>query len=121
MDCQYCGEATQPGAVFCGSCGQKLPTTPVTASTPTTPPAKLGHKRTVIALLLGVFGLPLSLVPIVGLAAGVSGLVLATTARKHYKGALSWTAIIISGLAAMAALVLWVYLVQQDPRIHHSL
>ncbi len=77
-----------------------------------------GETRAIIGLIVGVIGIPASLIPLAGLILGIIGLVLGTTARTRYKHAVSLLAIIFSSLAILAALSLWVYGVENYNKTH---
>ena len=68
-----------------------------------------GETKAVVGLILGIIGIPAALIPLIGLALGIAGLILGTIARSHYKRTLSMLAIIFSSLAILVSLGSWVY------------
>jgi len=85
-----------------------------------TPGAQKGEKRAIIALIFGILGIPASLIPILGLAFGITGLVLSTTVISKYKHTVTILAIIFSSLSILTAIGLWVYAIQHDPALHKT-
>lgn len=170
MNCPKCNQPIEPGAVFCGNCGQPLqatttqptpnpapsqpviePTDPANVSQPSSispmqqvltnqqsapgvvspinfgnpaaavsggsapvgaiaqPVDRSGETKSIIALLLGVAGIPGALfIPLIGIVFGLAGIILASIARQHYKHALSRIAIFVSALALVVAIVITV-------------
>lgn len=156
MNCEKCGQPIDPGATFCGNCGQPVAHTAPTAApapsqtvvsqvmangpTPTTPafstpsagvagggavampsyatqPVATGNKAEVlgiIGLIVGILGIPGSLIPILGLALGITGVVLSTISRSKSKRLLSLLGIIFSCLAILTAIAAFTYAVEKN-------
>lgn len=135
--CPNCKEPIEPGATFCGNCGHKLdiPQPAQTQSASLTPenplqnqmpgqgpvvgggssevysvgqPESGAEKKSIVALILGIIGIPAALLPIAGIILGIAGLILGTTARVKYKHTLNLLAIIFSIIAILAGLGLLV-------------
>lgn len=132
--CPNCHQPLDPGATFCGNCGHKIEVSTATVASPivsypptndpnapqapvvggdvpayaVAKPETGAEKKSIIALILGVVGIPAALLPIAGLILGIGGLVLGTTARVKYKHTLNLLAIIFSSIAIVLALGIWV-------------
>jgi hypothetical protein len=185
MNCPKCGQPINPGAAFCGNCGQPLsqpapmqtqpqivqpqvssppsptvvspevlqpqpisPAAQVYANQPNVPTAVVnnfsppvnvgagnvgtmpaygvavnsdehaGEVMAIIGLILGVIGIPASIIPLLGLVLGITGLALSTVARSKHKRVLTIFGIVFSSIAIVAALGLWVYVIVHDPKLH---
>lgn len=143
MICPRCREPLDEGAVYCGNCGQKVadnnpspqvlqpqiihPNQPVPPTTVAPQPAAVpayalavaansGEKKSIIALIIGVIGIPASFIPLAGMALGIGGLVLGTTARVKYKHTLNLLAIIFSSFAIVVSLALWVWSIDHNQK-----
>lgn len=78
-------------------------------------PASKAETKSIIGLILGTIGIPASiLIPILGLALGVAGLILGTISRSRYKHTLNLLAIIFSTLAIVASLGIWVWNIDRN-------
>lgn len=124
MECQNCHQPVEAGALFCGNCGH-----PVAASQQqsnfapaaeavlpnyavATPAQHRGEIRAVLSLLLGVSGIAgAAFRPIIGLAVGVIGLVLATMTRHSVRRGFSTAGLVLSSLAIVAGLAGWTYII----------
>lgn len=93
---------------------------PAYAATPINTDEHAGEVKAIIGLILGVIGIPASIIPILGLILGVTGLVLSTIARSTHKRPLTIFGIVFSSLAILAALALWVYAIAHDPLLHKN-
>jgi hypothetical protein len=77
--------------------------------------------KAAMSLVLGIIGLAGGLlVPMLGIALGVIGVVLATLSRRSVKHALSTVGLIVSILAVLAGLAGWAYAIAHDPRFDHK-
>lgn len=165
MTCQNCKEVIEPGAAFCGNCGQAVhsvtgsPTdaaitdiaavpTPLLAapilqtqsSVPAnvqflnkpyealqesvpgyalaTPNQHVGENKALLAMLFGITGIIGGLfVALIGLALGISGIVMGTLSRSSTKRGLSTAGLAMSSLAILASLGVWTYAIRHDPAL----
>jgi hypothetical protein len=130
MNCQNCKEVIEPGAAFCGNCGQPfqpaaVPFTPVqavalAAGVPSyalaTPSQHTGENKALLALLFGIAGIVGGLfMALIGLALGISGIVMGTLSRSSTKRGLSTAGLAMSSLAIVASLGVWTYAIKHDP------
>ena len=130
MNCQNCKEIIEPGAGFCGNCGQPVqpmaePFTPVhtaalAAGVPgyalAKPSQHTGENKALLALLFGVAGVVGGLfMALVGLALGISGIVMGTMSRSSTKRGLSTAGLFMSSLAVLASLGVWTYAIKHNP------
>jgi hypothetical protein len=144
MNCPKCGKPVEAGAAFCGNCGQPLQasiqqpqtTAPVVtvsnhgeagpvapAQYPQADTSGDEHSsevRGIIGLILGVIGIPTSIVPIMGIVFAVAGLILGTTSRSKFKHKVSLFAIVFSSIGILTALGVFTYNVIHDPALHHN-
>jgi hypothetical protein len=80
------------------------------------------HVKVTLALALGIFGIVGALLyPVVGIALGIIGLILATTARGLTTKKFKITAIIVSAVALLTALGVAAYSSDHNPRLHPAL
>ena len=116
--CPNCGLLIEPGAYFCGNCGQRLNVEIITANNSIPPyaveaidpAAKRGEVQATIGLLLGVIAITSSIfIPLVALVLGVAGLVLSTISRSKYRHTLSIMAIVISAVGLLSGVGIWGY------------
>ena len=129
MNCPKCSQTVEAAASFCGNCGQPLKASRGFrrhfghAGTPgyalAAPTHHNGEVKATASLLLGITGLVgCVFMAAVGLALGIAGLVMGTVARSQYKKGLSMAGSVISSLAILASLGVWVYAIQSDPRLN---
>jgi hypothetical protein len=83
-------------------------------------PEHTGETMAIFGLIIGIIGIPASIIPILGLLFGVTGLVLSTVSRSKRKRPLTVFGIVFSVLAILAGLALWVYAVAHDPQLHKT-
>ena len=84
-----------------------------------TPAQQRGQKQALLAVLFGVAGLVGALfMALLGLVLGITGIVMGTMARSGSKRRLGTVGLILSGLAVLASLAVWVYAIQHDPMLH---
>jgi len=130
MNCQNCHQPLDPGAAYCGNCGQ-----PVTASQPVpsqplvqmaaapayalaTPAQHAGETQSLLAIVLGVAGIIGALfMALVGLLLGLVGVVFGTLALNTPRRRLAVIGIVIASLAIIAGLASWAYVVRHDSRL----
>lgn len=127
MNCPNCQQTLEAGAAFCGNCGQRVaPAAPLSAASPAgvpayalaTPAQQKGEKQALLAVLFGVAGLAGALfMALLGLVLGITGIVMGTMARSGSKRRLGTVGLILSGLAVLASLAVWVYAIQHDPTL----
>ena len=130
MNCPNCKEVIEPGAAFCGNCGQPVqlaavPFTPVqevalAAGVPSyalaTPSQHAGENKALLALLFGLAGIVGGLfMALIGLALGIAGLAMGTMSRSSTKRGLSTVGLVMSSLAVVASLGVWTYAIKHDP------
>lgn len=110
MDCPNCNEPLEKGAAYCGNCGQKLAEINHFTEADTTrinDAALLQRRhdqtRASMAIALGLIGTAASLViPLVALALGVVGSVLATLSRRDIHTRASMIGLVCSVIAVLA-------------------
>ncbi len=131
--CPNCNQSVEDGAVYCGNCGSKLSAEQASPSTvsqvyanstqqtlnttlatslasgPNIPAYAVPHHHkqhwAVMALAFGLFGIGVGvLVPILGLALGLCGIVIITSSLRITHGWLKPAAITISALAIAAGI-----------------
>ena len=88
---------------------------PAAAAVTAVPGSHPGETKAIVGLVLACLAIPAAFIPILGLALGITGLVLGTISRQYYKKTLSLLAIIFGGLAIVLSLASWVYAVVHDP------
>lgn len=97
MDCPRCGEATDPGAAFCGNCGQALD--PAAAVVPASslsprpaavpayavanPQAERAETKAMVALILSILALPAAILPLLGWVLAAASITIGLSSRKH--------------------------------------
>jgi hypothetical protein len=132
--CPNCHKPIEADATFCGKCGYKLspktspakpkPLVAAEVSKPSMSPGVMvvdgvpsyakdksespDEKKSILALIIGVIGIPAALLPILGLVLGLTGLILGIRARVRYKHTLNLLAIIFSAIAVIMAIGLFV-------------
>lgn len=130
-NCPKCNEPTENGAVFCGNCGFRLIEQPKEAylgqistqqrdEIPTYAQPKPHHKKhwASIALIFAVMGIASSyLLPFMGIAFGIVGIILVTSSLGVSKGWIKPTSLILSTLAVIVGLGFWVNAVISQPKI----
>ena len=132
MNCTKCGRPLDPGAVFCGNCGQAVSpqaVSPVPAGAPnqnnapaqnqsnnTSPayaiPAAINKKaetKVIIGLIVGILSVPAALIPIAGFILGIAGLILSTTSYKNYKHAMTIVAVVFSSIGILLSILAFAY------------
>ncbi|HWB38862.1 MAG TPA: zinc ribbon domain-containing protein [Candidatus Saccharimonadales bacterium] len=123
MNCPNCQQIIEPGAAFCGNCGQSLQATSAAdtkspahglpAYAAATPVQQGGETKAVLSTVFGPLGVVGAIfIPIIGVACGIVGVVLGTMARPTKK-AMGTVGVSLSSLAILAGLATWVYAVQQ--------
>jgi hypothetical protein len=131
MNCPHCAEAVEPGALYCGNCGQKLALPPSLppAADPTATPATAGdipryalvnpikqkaESTTMVGLILSVLSVPAAIVPFLGAALAVGGMVTATAARGSLaKKAMSNVAVAFASVGIIVAVGAYIYNINQ--------
>lgn len=107
MYCQRCSEAVEPGAAYCGNCGQALAVPMPLPPAPFGPPSESlpvdaensadvipsyaqvdpiqqkAETRAMIGLIVAVLAIPAAAIPLLGWGLAIAGLILATTIRHH--------------------------------------
>ena len=80
-----------------------------------------GETKALLAVLLGIGGIigALFFIPI-GLALGITGLVMGTMSRSGAKRGLSTAGLVFSSAAILASLAFWTYAIRHDPRFSQS-
>ncbi|HEY5152764.1 MAG TPA: zinc ribbon domain-containing protein [Candidatus Saccharimonadales bacterium] len=80
-----------------------------------------GETKALLALLLGIGGIigALFFIPI-GLALGITGLVMGTISRSSSKRGLSTAGLVFSSAAILASLAFWTYAIKHDPRFSQN-
>jgi hypothetical protein len=128
MNCPQCGEAVEPGAAFCGNCGQALHTDAQTAETnaATPDPASPSNQtvpsyavadakqsrsevKAMVGLIVAVLAVPGAIIPALGATLAVVALVLATTLRAGAKKLLRNVAIGFSSLAIVLSVAVYAF------------
>lgn len=127
MQCQQCGEPVEADARFCGNCGtQQRAAASLTlhhaeaAGMPqyarATAAYHAGEIQAWLSVLCGFLGIIGGLfMAILGLALGVFGLAFGTMARSSPRHQLSHIGIVVSSVAVLTGLMVWVYAASQDP------
>lgn len=133
MNCSNCNQITEAAAAFCGNCGQQLqlklkaPLAPaaadnLAASLPSyafTTQGHTGEVKALLALLFGITGIIGAMfMAVVGLALGISGIVMGTMSRSSTKRGLSTAGLGLSGVAILGSLGVWVYALNQYPKLN---
>jgi hypothetical protein len=113
MNCPRCSELVEPGAAFCGNCGQAVRGLPAPGYELADKSRFRAEKRTMVGLLIAVLAIPGALIPALGVAMAVIGLVLATTSRAVPKKLMSNVAICIAGLAILLSAGMFAYRIDQ--------
>jgi hypothetical protein len=83
------------------------------------PTHQKGEVRAIIGLIIAVLALPATLIPILGLALGITGIVLGSLSL-HTKKVLGILAMIFGILAVLISLALWGYLISKDQSLKHG-
>lgn len=127
--CANCGQQIEPGAVFCGNCGQALqvalqpPTSPLLGITPlleatvaplpayavANPASQKGETKAMTGLVISILAVPAAIIPFLGMAMGITGLVLGTLSRITIRKTVNNLAISFSCLAILASIAMFVY------------
>lgn len=128
MNCPRCHQEVEDGALFCGNCGLALQVTnqantenlnQIPAYALATPETHSGEKRSLIALLLAVGGLVGSLfMAVIGLALGLSALILATVSRSYHHRLLNTSAIVSGCMTILLSLAVWGVAIAQNAKEH---
>ncbi len=134
MFCPQCSEAVEPGAAFCGNCGQALdlpmPLPPAPFGPPSAveadpaavslpayavadPARQRGETRAMVGLIIAVLAIPAAAVPLLGWVLAIAGLILATTTRRMLQRKLMPNlAIAFSSLGLVLSAGVYVYVTQ---------
>jgi hypothetical protein len=126
MNCPHCHQPIEPGAAFCGNCGQPLVTNAIAeAVVPSyavaTTIQQSGEKPAWLAVLFGVTGIAGALFfALLGLTLGLAGIIMGTMSRSGAQRKLSTTGLVLSSLAVAANLGVWAFAVQHDPRFNQT-
>lgn len=132
MVCPQCQQAVDPGAQYCGNCGFKLTFTALTSpfsppaqqpqessplpQTPNTIPSLAGQDhsgKAIASFVLGVLGLPASLIPIVGVVFGILAIILGSLSIHSRRKALAIIGISLAVITLLASIFLWVMATQE--------
>lgn len=118
MQCKQCGEPVEADARFCGNCGTQLRA--VLAGTPhyahATAAYHVGEVQAWLSVLCGFLGIIGGLfMAILGLVLGLFGLAFGTMAHNSPRRQLSRVGIVVSSVAVLTGLMVWVYAASQDP------
>jgi hypothetical protein len=125
MECPHCHEPTDPGAAFCGNCGQPLKTAAVlTTAAPayaiTAPISHKGENKALLSVLFGAAGIIGAVfIVIFGLGLGLAGLVMGTMSRHTPKRLLSTAGLVLSSVSIAAGLGVWAYTVNHTKHANH--
>ena len=132
MNCTKCGRPLDPGAVFCGNCGQAVSTQAVSTApagatnqnnesaqnqSNNTSPAyaipvainKKAETKVIIGLIVGILSVPAALIPIAGFVLGITGVILSTTSYKNYKHAMTIVAVVFSSIGILLSILAFAY------------
>lgn len=95
MNCSRCQEPLDPGAAFCGNCGQPVATAPAQSGAPATTPGRVpayalamphpGEPKAIIGLVLAVLSVPAAIIPFIGASLSVAAIVLATIVMHAHR------------------------------------
>lgn len=78
--------------------------------------------RAALALTCGIIGVAGGfLIPIIGIALGITGIVLGSLAPRSSKRGVKVAGIVVSGIAVLVGLAVWVYVVAHNPNLRQSL
>lgn len=103
-----------------------VPTAPVAAGgvpsyAVANPAQHAGETKALLSLLFGVAGLVGALfMALIGLALGVTGIVMGTMSRSSARRGLSTAGLVVSSLAVLAGLAVWTYAIKNDPRLSQN-
>jgi hypothetical protein len=87
------------------------------AYTQVNPQQRSGETKSLLSVVCGVLGIIGGLIlPIIGLALAIAGVVFGTMSRQSIRRWQSTVGIILSSLAILVSLGMWVYVVQQDSK-----
>ncbi len=83
------------------------------------PGQQAAETKALIVLLLGIIGIVGGLfMAVFGLVLGLAGLIIGTIARSQFRRGLNMAGLIVSSLAVLTGLGVWVYAIQHDPRFN---
>jgi hypothetical protein len=119
MNCPNCNEPVEPGAVFCGNCGQKLSDQDVNLKLNadiipeySEPNLVEQTRRTEesMSLVFGVVGVVGSLfVPLAGIVIGLTGVVMASLTVRRGKDLVNIFGAVISIIAILTGIGAWIH------------
>lgn len=117
MVCPQCQQTVDPGAQFCGNCGFKLPQTAPAAYQPPTQTSSVNTQdhsgKAIAAFVIGVLGLPASLIPIVGIVFGILAIIFGSISIHSRRKTLAKIGIVFAVIVLLASTFLWVMSAQE--------
>lgn len=85
------------------------------------PARHAGETKALLSLVFGIAGIVGALfVAILGLALGITGIIMGTMSRSSGKRGLSTAGLVFSSLAILAGLAVWTYAIKHDPRLSQN-
>ncbi len=127
--CPNCNQPTEDGAKYCGNCGYKLENDtlgsiqPETTSMPPYAIPKTHHKQhwAAMALAFGVLAIGGGLlIPILGVAFAMTGIVLATSSYRITHGWLKPISVLVSVAALIISIGIWVNVAVHNAKLTTS-
>lgn len=148
MNCPKCNQPVEATAAFCGNCGQALLVAAVPPVRPTAvmPPASaqplpiaapavaavpayalaqparhINENKAWLSLVFGLVGIAGALfLALLGLVLGIAGLVLGTMSHSGTRRGISTAGLVVSSLAILGSLGVWVYAIDHDSALHKT-
>ncbi len=97
-----------------------MPPTATGAYDPTAIEPKKGEVKAIIGLILGIASVPGSIIPLLGLVLGIVAVVVASLSIR-VKKVMAILAFVFAGIGIVISILLWIYAIAHDPRLHNQL
>lgn len=121
MNCRHCNQPVEPGAAFCGNCGQSLAVQFMATATAApsyavaVPNQGLAETQALLSCVFGLLGIAGAFfMAVLGIGLGITGIILGTLARASPKRTMSNLGIVASSLAIVAGLAVWAYVIERE-------
>lgn len=123
MNCPHCHNPVEPGAAFCGNCGQALQAAPLQQVTGVpnyavaTPATHAGETKALLSVILGVISIPAAIIPIAGIILGIVGVVLGSLSRGTVKRTSSTVGIVLSCVGIVVSIGIFTYVLTNHDKL----